>query len=210
VLLDLAGPLAVFYGLRASGTGDLTALAASSAPPLLHLALVALRERRLAPMSVVALVVLLAGLVSVAVAGDVRDLLARDAAIGAPFGLWMLATLWRPRPFCFTATRALLPRRAPIMDELWAVDPSFRRVWRIDTAVWGSVGLADSALRVAMAYALPVAVVPALGAALSVTSLLALQLPTHLLLRSSGHWHALFGRRHPPQGTSGRSFEQVG
>ena len=52
--------------------------------------------------------------------------------------------------------------------------------------------LAGTALRVLMAAALPVPVVPALDAALTAATLIALQVPTHLLLRRSGSWHLLF------------------
>jgi hypothetical protein len=55
--------------------------------------------------------------------------------------------------------------------------------------------LADSGLRLLMAYTLPVPVVPALETTLSVVTIVLLQLPTHLLLRRAGAWQALFGRR---------------
>ena len=103
----------------------------------------------------------------------------------------MLLTL-RGRPFCFTVTQTLLPRRAALMEDLWASDAAFRRVWRSITAAWGAVGLVDSALRVVMAYTLPVPVVPALGAALGVVSIVVLQVPTHVLLRRAGCWTVMF------------------
>jgi hypothetical protein len=39
-------------------------------------------------------------------------------------------------------------------------------MWRISSVLWGIGTLADSAVRVTMAYTLPVDLVPALGAAL--------------------------------------------
>jgi hypothetical protein len=191
VLLDIAGPLVVYYALHALGVDDLVALTASAVPPLAHLVGTGLRERRLPPIAVLALLALVAGLASALVAGSPRELLARDAWISAPFGLWMLITL-RGRPFCFTVTQTLLPRRAELMESLWTSDAAFRRVWRTITATWGVLGLVDSALRVAMAYTLPVPVVPALGTALGVVTIVLLQVPTYVLLRRAGYWTIMF------------------
>ncbi|MEJ2862782.1 VC0807 family protein [Actinomycetospora flava] len=199
VLLDIAGPLIVYYVLHALGVDDLVALTASALPPLVHLVVTGVRDRRLPPIAVLALIALVAGLASALVAGSPRELLARDAWISAPLGLWMLITL-RGRPFCFTVTQTLLPHRAELMENLWITDAPFRRVWRTITAAWGAVGLADSALRVVMASTLPVPVVPALGTALGVVSIVLLQIPTHVLLRRAGYWSVMF----PPTATRWR------
>lgn len=195
LVLDVVGPLVVYYVLHGLGVDDLVALTASALPPLAHVVLAAIRDRRLPPVAVVALIALLASLASALVAGSPRELLTRDAWVSAPFGLWMFLTLWRGRPFCFTATQTFLPRRAALMEHLWSTEAPFRRVWRSITATWGLVGVADSALRVVMAYSLPVPVVPALGAALGVVSVVLLQVPTHVLLHRAGYWTALFAVR---------------
>ena len=191
VLLDVAGPLVVYYVLHALGVDDLIALTASALPPLAHLVVTVVRDRRLPPIAVLTLIALVAGLASALLAGSPRELLARDAWISAPFGVWMLLTL-RGRPFCFTVTQTLLPRRAELMEDLWASDAAFRRVWRSITATWGAVGLVDGALRVVMASTLPVPVVPVLGAALGVVGLVLLQVPTHVLLHRAGYWSVMF------------------
>ncbi|OLT21867.1 hypothetical protein BJF78_33690 [Pseudonocardia sp. CNS-139] len=89
-------------------------------------------------------------------------------------------------------TQYLMPHRAALMADLWARDPRFRRAWRAITVCWGAALLADTALRVLMAALLPVPVVPALDTALTVATLVALQIPTHVLLRRSGSWDLLF------------------
>lgn len=198
-LLDLAAPVAVYHALRACGVGDLAALAAGALPPAAHAAVTAVRERRVEPVAVVVVLTTLVGLVAALTAGGPRDLLARGAWLTAPSGLWVLSTLWpavwRGRPFCFLATRALLVHRSALMDRLWAGEPRFRRAWRQITAVWGLALLADSGLRVLMAHTLPVPVVPALDAVLTVGTAVVLQLPTHLLLHRSGCWRLLFASR---------------
>lgn len=198
LLVDLAAPLAIYYGLHAAGVDDLTALALGAAPPALKVAVTVVRGRRVEPVAAAVLVVMTLGLMVSLITGDPRELLVRNALLSLPFGLWTLATLWLRRPLTFQATQTLLPHRAALMDELWEGDPRFRRAWRSITVMWGGVLLLDCALRVVMAAALPVPAVPALDAALSVATLVALQIPTHVFLYRSGSWHLLFGRHRAP------------
>jgi hypothetical protein len=192
LLLDVAAPLAAYYALRAAGVPDVVALALGAVPPAVSAVLTAVRERRVEPVALLVLAAVVLGLVATAITGDPRELLVRHAWLSLPFGLWLLASLRAARPFCFAATRMLLPHRATVMDELWTRDAAFRRAWRQITVVWGAAMLTDTALRVLMASTLPVPVVPALDTALTVTTLLVLQVPTHLLLRRSGCWDLLF------------------
>ena len=103
-----------------------------------------------------------------------------------------------PRPLTFRVTQTLFPHPAALMEELWVADPRFRRAWRSITVMWGGVLLLDCALRVLMAATLPVPAVPALDTALSVVTLVAMQIPTNVVLYRSGSWHLLFGRRRAP------------
>jgi hypothetical protein len=192
LLLDVAAPLAVYYALRAAGVADVVALALGAVPPAVSAVLTAVRERRVEPLALLVLVTMALGLAATAITGDPRELLVRHAWLSLPFGLWLLATLRSARPFCFEATRTLLPHRAAVMEELWTRDEAFRRAWFRITAVWGAAMLADTVLRMVMAALLPVPVVPALDTALTVLTVLALQVPTHLFLRRSGTWDLLF------------------
>jgi hypothetical protein len=192
LLADIAGPLALYYVLHACGVDDVVALVAGAIPPALSAAVTAVRSRRVEPVALLVLVVMALGVVAALIGGDPRELLARGAWLTAPSGLWTLATLWRGRPICFTVTQAVLPHRAAVMDELWDADPRFRRAWRSITVVWGTVLLADSVLRVLMAYTLPVPSVPALDTALTIATIVVLQIPTHVFLRRSGCWDQLF------------------
>ena len=205
VLVDLAAPLVGYYTLHAAGVSDVIALAAGSVPPAVKAVVTAVRERRVEPVGAAVLLAMLLATVASLVTGDPRELLVRGALLSLPFGLWTLATLARPRPLCFQVTRNLLPHRARLMDELWERDPRFRRAWRSITIVWGTTMLADTALRVLMAVTLPVPVVPALDTALTVATLVALQVPTHVLLRRSGSWDLLF---RPSRGEDARVHDR--
>lgn len=194
IAFDVAAPLALFYGLRGHGVGEVPALVASAVPPAVNVVVTAIRRRRIDALAIAVLAGTVLGVVTAILGGGPRELLARGAWFSAPAGLWTLATLLRRQPLCYEVTRALLPRRAPLMDRLWNSDETFRAAWRAITVCWGLATLADSALRVVVAYTLPVATVPAVDAAITVVTVVVLQVPTHLFLRRSGHWHALFAR----------------
>jgi hypothetical protein len=195
MVLDVGGPMAVFYLLHALGVGDVPALLASAGPALLNAAATAVRERRIEPIALAVVVAtLLSALLTLVGSGGPRELLARGAWLTAPFGLWTLATLWARQPMTFTVTRSLLAGRAAVMDRLWTEDVRFRRAWRAITVVWGVTALADSAARIVMAATLPVALVPALDTALSTVIVVVLQPPTWFFLWRSGRWSDLFGR----------------
>jgi hypothetical protein len=195
LLVDVAAPLVLFYGLHAAGVDDLTALALGGAPPAIKAVVTVARGRRVEPVALAVFVAMTVGLVASLITGDPRELLVRNALLSLPFGIWTLATLWLRRPLTFRVTQTLFPHRAALMDELWEGDPRFRRAWQSITVMWGGVLLLDCALRVLMAATLPVPAVPALDTALSVVTLVAMQIPTNVVLYRSGSWHLLFGRR---------------
>jgi hypothetical protein len=198
IALDVVAPLTVFYGLRACGVDDVPALVASAVPPSVNIAAIAVRRRRVDALAVAVLAGTALGVAAALLGGGPRELLSRGAWFSAPAGLWTLATLLRRQPLCYEVTRALLPGRAPLMDRLWETDETFRAAWRAITVCWGLATLTDSALRVVVAYTLPVATVPAVDTAITVVTMIVLQVPTHLVLRRSGHWHALFARARSP------------
>jgi hypothetical protein len=76
-------------------------------------------------------------------------------------------------------------------DELWERIPRFRRIWRICTVIWGTAILADAAIRLVMAYWLPIGVVPALGGALWPATFIAVQVVTNVYFARSGFWRIL-------------------
>lgn len=74
----------------------------------------------------------------------------------------------------YAATVQILPEAtARSWREDWENSPEFRKAMRVMTAVWGVAFLLDAVARVAMAYTLPVDIVPLLGAGLLVTMLIA-------------------------------------
>jgi hypothetical protein len=134
------------------------------------------------------------------VGGDPRALLVRGAWVSLPVALVVLWSLRHPQPLCYTVTRAMLPRRAAAMDELWETNPAWRLAWRRITVMWGVISIVDAVVRVVTAYTLPLDVVPAVDPVITVASVIVLQIPTHVLLRRSGSWHLVFSPRGPVVG----------
>lgn len=144
-------------------------------------------------------ILVLAGLGSL-LSGSPRLALARGGWFTGLIALWILATLYTSRPFAYRALKSLLPGKSEKLEGYWHADPQFRRVWRGLTVLWGCGLLADAALRVIMAYALPVDSVPALDGALYFVTYLVLQVITHIILHRTGVFRLLFpgrGKRKP-------------
>lgn len=130
LLVDVAAPLALFYGLHAAGVDDLTALVMGGAPPAIKTVVSVSRGCRVEPVALAVFVAMTVGTVASLITGDPRELLMRNALLSLPFGLWTLASLWLRRPLTFRVTQTLFPHRAALMEELWVADPRFRRAWR--------------------------------------------------------------------------------
>ncbi len=187
LLCDLAAPVGGYYLLRAFDVAPVWALTLSGLPPALRVLYLAVRHRRVDGMGVFVLLIVAVGLATTLLTGDARLQLVRGAWFSVLIGVWMLASLRiGRRPTTYQATLALLPGRAPALEARWADTPSFRRVWRVLTVAWGVGGLLHSAGSIAMAYTLPVDVVPGLDTALSIGSFVVLQVVTQVLLAREG------------------------
>lgn len=197
LIVDIAVPLALFYGLKAVGASDLTALLVGVIPGLISSAVSLVRNRR---TDLVGMAVVLSMVFSTVVAvmgGDARLLLVRNAWISLPFAGITLWSLRHPRPLTYTVTQAMMPRRAPVMEQLWETNARFRDAWKWITIYWGIAAIIDAVVRIVVSYTLPIDVVPATDPIITVLTIVALQVPTHVLLRRSGTWHQVFAPRRP-------------
>lgn len=197
LLFDIATPLALYYGLRALGATNVTALLAGTVPGLISSGISIARRRRTDLLGVAVIVSMLGSAVVAVLGGDARLLLVRNAWISLPFAGITLWSLRHPQPICYTFSRAIMPRRAAVMDRLWDEDPRFRDAWRRITVIWGITSVIDAVIRVVAAYTLPIPVVPAVDPVITVATIVALQIPTIVLLRRSGTWHEVFAPRRP-------------
>lgn len=101
----------------------------------------------------------------------------------------------------------LLLAKGGLVTGLWGPSwPSFRRIWRVSSLVWGGALLGDAAVRIIMAYRLPVEEVPRLSGVLWSCTFVVIQVVTNLYYRRAGLWRLvgarwLQGPSHSPGGT---------
>lgn len=203
--VDLVGPIAVYYGLTGARVGNRSALVAAAVLPATTAGVKILRERKLDQLALIVVASMLASVAISYLTGSTRFLLAKDGFITGVWGLWFLVSARSHRPAALLFTRPLLEGRRAFAvtswDTLWDDSPAFRRIWRTSTVVWG-LGLGtDAAIRVVMAYALPVHMVPALGGALYPVTFVVLQVVTNVYYHRSGLWTILGARWSQPVST---------
>lgn len=172
IAANIGVPLALYYGLRASGVGVYAAQIICTVVPAALAVRGLIRNRHADGLSLYMTTMLLLSLVISFISGSVRFLLAREGWLTGVTGLWFIASIWANRPLAYLYSRPLIERRTGppgySWEELWERLPKFRRIWKVTSAAWGVGLLADSAIRILMAYTLPVDTVPALGTALYV------------------------------------------
>jgi hypothetical protein len=193
--LDLVAPILVYYGLRWAGAGNLVALGAGATLPAAGAAIKVVRERKLDQLAVIVMITMLVSIAISFLTGSTQFLLSKDGWLTGVWGLWFLLSVRADRPAAFLFSRPLLEGRAAFTagswDTLWQEVPAFRRIWKASTVMWGLGLLVDAGVRVAIAYTLPLAVVPALGGALYPATFVVLQVVTNVYYYRSGLWSVL-------------------
>ncbi|GHJ36183.1 VC0807 family protein [Streptomyces sp. TS71-3] len=175
LMTEVVAPLALFYGLRALGASQFVALLAGIVLSLGRAVHGIVRERRVGGVTLFVVGSMTLTVVMSFVAGSPRLLLLRNGWGMAAIGLWMMLTAFRRRPPLYEAGRLVLDEDGrQAWTRNWERYEAFRRVLRVCSLVWGAACLLDSALRVAMAFTLPVDVVPVLDDVLLAVTLGAL------------------------------------
>ncbi|PJN36340.1 hypothetical protein CG747_33720 [Streptomyces sp. CB02959] len=193
--LDVAVPLAVFYGSRAAGVDQWLALVLAGIAPLAGVLTTWARQRRADPTALFVIAAMVLSVLVAMVTGDPRALLARESWVTAALGLWILGSLAMTRPFLLDVAVKVTPAgTAQRLDRLWHDAPAVRRWIQVASAAWGSAFLLDAIARVVMAYTLPVDSVPSLGVVVLVVLLSLAQALVMLHGRRSGALALMRGR----------------
>jgi hypothetical protein len=205
LVIDVVAPIAIYYSIRGAGGSVWLALIVGGVVTAAGVIIEFGTRRRADAMGFLVLAALAVSAAFSLVTGSPRALLAKDGLLTCAWAAYMYLSLLARRPATFVISRPLLEGRRiydqasrgwvrpadQSWDQLWEAVPTFRHIWRICTVVWGSAILADAAIRIGMAYALPVNVVPALGGALWPVTFVILQVITNVYFIRSGFWRIL-------------------
>jgi len=149
--------LAVLFGLYAAGVNPAIAMAAGLVVQGVGVTISIVRRRKLDGFALLVLTELALGIaLSFVTSGDPRFLVARPAFYTFVAALYVFVTVFRGKAFMFIASRPMAvagdPKRDIAYDRAWQNSAEFRRLERIGTAAFGVVLLAESVLRVVLAF----------------------------------------------------------
>ncbi|PFG31854.1 hypothetical protein ATJ78_2836 [Paramicrobacterium agarici] len=210
IITDLVVPVAGFYILRAIGLDAVLALILAGLPTVLAIAVRSIRQRKVNALGIFVLIVLAGSALLTFVTGSPRFLLAKEGWFTGAIGLGFLVSLRFRRPVAFTFARTMIePTRMSarlhpqLWDDIWEDDAGFRRIWRGATVLWGVGMIGDAIVRVVMAYALPVDLVPVIAGALWAVTFVVLQVIQHRYFARAGLWRRVeqAGRTQEGEGT---------
>lgn len=139
--------------------GQVLALIASSAPPMLWGLVTLVRKRRLDALSILALTTIVLSLLAFLGGGGAKFLQVRERLVTAAIGLLFLGSAAIGKPLIHQLARARVRTRpaheANAFDALRET-PIFRRTMMVLTLVWGTVLLADAAIAGWLVFALSI------------------------------------------------------
>jgi hypothetical protein len=157
--VNLAAP-ALIYALLQDRWGEVPALIASSAPPLVWTLAGLARHRRIDALSMMVLVGIVLSLIAMAGGGSARFLQLREKLVTALIGMAFLGSAAIGRPLIGPLARATVARESA--QSLAAFDarrddPFLRHTIMVMTLAWGIGLMVDFAVSVALIYTISVA-----------------------------------------------------
>lgn len=194
LFVNAVAPIVVFYGLRAAGVDQWTALMLGLLPPAAASAHSVITKGRIDMLAGLVMIALVLSVALSFLTGSPRTMLARDGWITAVVGIWILLTLLRT-PYYLTALRLFTD--GTLLESInvaWPSDPAFRRVVRTCTAIWGSALLLDAVTTVLLAYMLPIDSVPLIAALKLLTLIILAEVTSQLYFRRRGTPHLRIGQ----------------
>ena len=145
---------------RYTHVSEMTALLATSVPSLVDALVGIIRKHRLDVLAGFTLFTIAISLGLVAAGGSPKLYLVRESLVTGAFGVLALVSLLFPRPLTFYLVRYVGngedPERGAYFESQWE-DPGFRRDIRVITLIFGGLTVAETAIRVHLAFVWPVA-----------------------------------------------------
>jgi hypothetical protein len=191
ILVNIVLPFLI-YNLTQPRLGDVNALMAASAPPILRSVRQFARDRRIDALSMLVLFGIGLALLAVLGGGSVRFLQLREKLVTIIVGVLFLGSAAIGKPLMYELVRAFLARtNDPELQRVESLrnNSFFRAIMTTMTLVWGFGLLADAAVSIALLYVLSIptylVVNPMLG---------------HATIGSLTLWNVWFGRRKRREG----------
>jgi hypothetical protein len=148
------------YNATHARLGDVGALMAASAPPLLWSIAEFARRRRVDALSLLVLAGIALSLIAFFGGGGVRFLQLRERLVTAAIGLVFLGSAAIGRPLIYQLSRARLARRGAAHEigafEQVQGDPRFRRAMMVMTLAWGFALIGESAICAVLVFTLSI------------------------------------------------------
>jgi hypothetical protein len=195
-LVNVILPLLI-YNYAEKPLGEVGALLASSAPPILWSLLEFARHRRLDALSVLVVAGIALSLLAMLGGGGVRFLQLREKLVTGVIGLAFLGSALIGKPLIYELARASMRRKSNEEAEQFEalqVHAGFRRTMTVMTVVWGLGLLADVAVSVVLVFVLTIREYLVVNPILGYATLGALSL-----------WSFLYGRRAKRRGQARRA-----
>jgi hypothetical protein len=158
ILVNFVLPYAI-YALTEKQLGDVKALMASSAPPILWSIVEFVRHRRVDALSLLVLLGIGLSLLAFVGGGGVRFLQLREKLVTVIIGGVFLGSAAIGRPLIYELARASMMRKSSDeLEQFQALRDNkyFRRTMTVMTLVWGFGLLADAAVSVALIYSVSI------------------------------------------------------
>lgn len=161
IIINGVLPYVIYQLLKSyTHTSDFWALVASGVPPLLDALVSVIRKGHIDFLSGFVLLTIVVSIVPVLFGGSARLLLVRESLVTGAFGVAFLASLVLPRPMMFYFSRYFAtgnhPENMAWFNGLWQY-ASFRHSMRLMTLVWGVGFVVEAAIRIPLAFTLPIA-----------------------------------------------------
>jgi Intracellular septation protein A len=161
LVFSAAAPLVAYEVLTSRGMADAPALTISAIFPVIGIAFSLVRTRRVDMIGLISLIFIVVGVATSVLTGDTRFILIKESLLTGVFGLVCLVSLLLPRPLMFYFGRQFSsggdPTRSAAFEAMWQY-PTFRRVNRNITLLWGVGMLLEAGLRIALSFVLPIPV----------------------------------------------------
>ncbi len=158
LLVNFAAPLVIYDHFQPQ-LGEVNALLASSAPPILWSLFEFARHRRVDAISILVIGGIVLSLLAFLGGGSVHVLQLRERMITALIGAGFLISAAIGRPVIYLLAHASLKRQGSAQAEAFAArrdEKGFKRVMTVLTLVWGTGLLADAGLSAILAFRLSV------------------------------------------------------